>query len=146
MSKFHNPIYEKDRWAANRSKAFLIAVLSVNSVIAVIAIVVFMNMAIYMKTSSEMIMPHCFAISTLAMAECLMIVFIAPALAVELASVRSAKMEIWSCFFIDGCFAMAGDFRKACFLHEYDVCAYATSLPVFHLYLCTVVFRCAILQ
>ena len=31
MSKFHNPIYEKDRWAANRSKAFLIAVLSVNS-------------------------------------------------------------------------------------------------------------------
>ena len=36
MSKFHNPIYEKDRWAANRSKAFLIAVLSVNSVIAVI--------------------------------------------------------------------------------------------------------------
>ena len=39
MSKFHNPIYEKDRWAANRSKAFLIAVLSVNSVITVIAIV-----------------------------------------------------------------------------------------------------------
>ena len=34
MSKFHNPIYEKDRWAANRSKAFLITVLSVNSVIA----------------------------------------------------------------------------------------------------------------
>ena len=53
MSKFHNPIYEKDRWAANRRKAFLIAVLSVNSVITVIAIVVFVNMVSYMKTSSE---------------------------------------------------------------------------------------------
>ena len=96
MSKFHNPIYEKDRWAANRSKAFLIAVLSVNSVIAVIAIVVFMNMVSYMKTSSENDYAALLQLYlTLAMAECLMIVFIAPALA----AVRSAKMEIWSCFY-----------------------------------------------
>ena len=82
MSKFHNPIYEKDRWAANRSKAFLIAVLSVNSVIAVIAIVVFMNMVSYMKTSSENDYAALLQLYlTLAMAECLMIVFIAPALA-----------------------------------------------------------------
>ena len=82
MSKFHNPIYEKDRWAANRSKAFLIAVLSVNSVIAVIEIVVFMNMVSYMKTSSENDYAALLQLYlTLAMAECLMIVFIAPALA-----------------------------------------------------------------
>ena len=75
MSKFHNPIYEKDRWAANRSKAFLIAVLSVNSV-------VFMNMVSYMKTSSENDYAALLQLYlTLAMAECLMIVFIAPALA-----------------------------------------------------------------
>ena len=99
MSKFHNPIYEKDRWAANRSKAFLIAVLSVNSVITVIAIVVFMNMVSYIKTSSENDYAALLQLYlTLAMAECLMIVFIAPALA-ELASVRSAKMEIWSWFY-----------------------------------------------
>ena len=82
MSKFHNPIYEKDRWAANRSKAFLIAVLSVNSVITVIAIVVFMNMVSYIKTSSENDYAALLQLYlTLAMAECLMIVFIAPALA-----------------------------------------------------------------
>ena len=82
MSKFHNPIYEKDRWAANRSKAFLIAVLSVNSVITVIAIVVFMNMVSYMKTSSENDYAALLQLYlTLAMAECLLIVFIAPALA-----------------------------------------------------------------
>lgn len=82
MSKFHIPIYEKDRWAANRSKAFLIAVLSVNSVITVIAIVVFMNMVSYMKTSSENDYAALLQLYlTLAMAECLMIVFIAPALA-----------------------------------------------------------------
>lgn len=82
MSKFHNPIYEKDRWAANRSKAFLIAVLAVNSVIAVIAIVVFVNMVSYMKTSIENDYAALLQLYlTLAMAECLMIVFIAPALA-----------------------------------------------------------------
>lgn len=99
MSKFHNPIYEKDRWAANRSKAFLIAVLSVNSVITVIAIVVFMNMVSYMKTSSENDYAALLQLYlTLAMAECLMIV-LSPRHLQELASVRSAKMEIWSCFY-----------------------------------------------
>ena len=94
MSKFHNPIYEKDRWAANRSKAFLIAVLSVNSVITVIAIVVFMNMVSYIKTSSENDYAALLQLYlTLAMAE------LSPRHLQELASVRSAKMEIWSCFY-----------------------------------------------
>lgn len=82
MSRFQNPIYEKDRWAANRSKTFFVAVLAVNSVIAVIAVVVFINMVSYMKTSSENDYAALLQLYlTLAMAECLMIVFIAPALA-----------------------------------------------------------------
>ena len=38
--------------------------------------------------------------------------------------------------FIDGCFAMAGDFRKACFLHEYDVCAYCDITSSFFTCIC----------
>ncbi len=82
MIRFQNPIYEKERWAANRSKAFLIAVLAVNSVIAVIAVVVFINMVSYMKTSSENDYSALLQLYlTLAMAECLMIVFVVPAIA-----------------------------------------------------------------
>ena len=124
MSKFHNPIYEKDRWAANRSKAFLIAVLSVNSVIAVIAIVVFMNMVSYMKTSSENDYAALLQLYlTLAMAECLMIVFDRSGTCRNWHQSGSAKWKSGAVF-IDRRFAMAGNFRKACFLYEYDACTH----------------------
>ena len=100
MSKFHNPIYEKDRWAANRSKAFLIAVLAVNSVITVIAIVVFMNMVSYMKTSSENDYAALLQLYlTLAMASNSLMIVLSPRHLQDWHTVRSAKMEIWSCFY-----------------------------------------------
>lgn len=136
MSKFHNPIYEKDRWAANRSKAFLIAVLSVNSVITVIAIVVFMNMVSYMKTSSENDYAALLQLYlTLAMAECLMIRFYRPGTCRNWHQSGARKWKSGAVF-IDGCFAMAGNFRKACFLHEYDVCAYCDITSSFFTCIC----------
>ena len=116
MSKFHNPIYEKDRWAANRSKAFLIAVLSVNSVITVIAIVVFMNMVSYIKTSSEndyaALLP---AISYACDGRMFDDRFYRPGTCRNWHQSGARKWKSGAVF-IDGCFAMAGDFRKALFL------------------------------
>ena len=105
--------------------------------IAVIAIVVFMNMVSYMKTSSENDYAALLQLYlTLAMAECLMIVFIAPALAGTGISQERENWKSWMLFLSTGCFAMAGDFRKACFLHEYDVCAYCDITSSFFTCIC----------
>lgn len=82
MGRFQNPVYEKDRWSANRSKTFLIGVLAVNSVIAAVAAVVFWNMVSYMKTSSATDYAALLQLYLiLAMVECMMVVLIAPAMA-----------------------------------------------------------------
>lgn len=133
MIQFRNPIYEKDRWAANRSKAFLFAVLAVNSVIAVIAVVVFINMVSYMQTSSENDYAALLQLYlTLAMAECLMIVFIAPALAgTGISQEReNGNLEL---FFSTGVSAWQVIFGKLVSSMNMIFVLLVTSLPVFSL-------------
>lgn len=77
-----NPIYERELWAANRSVPFIAAVCAFHMVIALIALVVFSNMLQYIEMHGQgnyEVMLQLYIV--LAMAECLIIVCVMPAMA-----------------------------------------------------------------
>lgn len=82
MISFRNPIYEKDRWSSGRNRGFLLALLVINGIISVIAIVVFFNVVSYIKVSNTKDYTALLQLYlTLAMAECMIVVMITPFIA-----------------------------------------------------------------
>ncbi len=76
-----NPVYERELWAANRSLFFVAAIIVFHLAMAMIALVVFSNMLQYMELHGQGnydVMMRLYII--LAMAECLIIVFVMPAM------------------------------------------------------------------
>lgn len=133
MSRFKNPIYEKDRWSANRSRTFFFAVVGVNAIITIIAVIVFINMVWYMKTSSMTDYTAFLQLYlTLAMAECLMIVLITPTLAgMGISQEReNGNLEI---FFSSGVTPYQVVFGKFVSCMNMLFVLLVTSLPVFSL-------------
>jgi len=77
-----NPVYERELWAANRSMLFTAAVCAFHVIMAVTALAVFSSMLQYIETHGQgnyEVMLQLYIV--LAMVECMIIVFIMPAMA-----------------------------------------------------------------
>lgn len=133
MDHFRNPVYEKDRWSANRSRTFLFALVAVNGIMASIAIVVFGNMVRYINANGNQDYSVLLQLYlTLAMAECLVVILITPALTgIGISQERErGNLEL---FFASGISAWNVVWGKLLSCMNMLLVLLVTSLPVFSL-------------